>query len=142
MAIERITEVQKKNMLRELLLDGDWSAAAKRAGLVNRQAEHLRNNALFMEKAKGIIEKAGIREVKEAENRFRRTQEVLMQELEGGNMAVASTLMKSHEIEFRKHGMFEKDNKQKGQSVMINISLSGEQGQKVIQGGSIDAEEG
>lgn len=55
--------------------------------------------------------------------RFQQTQQVLMNELNGGNMGVANALIRSHELEFRMHGLFEKDNNQKNAPVQINISL-------------------
>lgn len=121
----RITENTKIRLLQELVLDMDWGSAAKRMGLSKGQLEKIKADEVFMERANRIVDRAiadgsGI---SEAVKRFERTQKVLSQELEAGNMGVAGALIKSHEIEFRMHGLFEKDNSQKVAPVQINISL-------------------
>lgn len=61
--------------------------------------------------------------MEDAVKRFRNTQKILEEELAGGNLEISNALIKTHEMEFKMHGLFEKDNKQKGSNVMINISF-------------------
>ena len=121
----RIDAQAKTKLLRELALDLDWNAAAKRAGITQTQLNNLKNNEKFMKLSETILKNAmkvnsG---VDETLAKFRRTQEILSKELEGGNMNVAAALIRSHELEFRQHGLFEKDNSQKSQAVQISINL-------------------
>jgi predicted DNA-binding protein (UPF0251 family) len=121
----KVTENTKVRLLQELILDMDWDAASKRMGLTKGQLEKIRADEAFMARAGRILDKA-IAEtsgVSEAVKRFEVTQRRLADALEEGNMAVAGALIKSHEIEFRMHGLFEKDNGQKVAPVQINISL-------------------
>lgn len=112
-------------ILRELAIDFDWSAAAKRAGLTKKQLDTLLKDEKFLQKGEELINKgtAGLIDIEEANKKFQKTQSILMDALNDGDFSVASSLMKSHEMEFRRFGLFEKDNKQKGQAVQINISL-------------------
>lgn len=79
----------------------------------------------FLERGQKLIDKAlGERSgMDDAVKRFRKTQEILEEELSSGNLDVSNALIKTHEMEFKMHGLFEKDNKQKGSNVMINISF-------------------
>lgn len=65
--------------------------------------------------------------------------------LEEGDAKVAGALVKTHEMEFRKLGLFEKDNSQKQKPVMFNIDMSGmlpqdKEQPKEIEGEVIDGE--
>lgn len=120
----RMTEALKAQLLREYAMDLDWSSAAKRVGISAGQLQRVRQDEKFMALAQRSLEKhvenSG---VEQAVDKFRRTQDILAKELEQGNMSVAGALIRSHEIEFRQHGLFEKDNGQKKQAVQINISF-------------------
>lgn len=78
-----------------------------------------------MRNGKRIVDKATeeIGGVQAAIDKFNRTQELLADALESGELGVANALVKTHELEYRMHGLFEKDNRQKGGTVMINIEL-------------------
>ena len=107
------------------MLDFNWEQAAKRAGISKRQLHYMQEDDEFMTKGRELIERksedrAG---VDEAIDRFRRTQKLLIDELESGELSVSNAVLKSHEMEFKMHGLFEKDNKQKGSNVSINITF-------------------
>lgn len=112
-------------LLQELSVDFDWNSAAKRAGIPQRTLELMVSDAAFQAKGQKLIDKAmGERSgVEDAVKRFRDTQKILEDELSSGNLDVSNALIKTHEMEFKMHGLFEKDNKQKGSNVMINISF-------------------
>lgn len=138
----RLTEATKSRILQELTLDMDLVAASKRVGISSGQLAKLRKDARFMKKvekgvSKGVEENGGI---EESVRRFRRTQDVLSRELESGNVGVASSLMKSHEIEFKMHGLFEKDNNQKNSPVQINVSFYDDKKVGVIGEGVVSDE--
>lgn len=134
----RVTEALKAQLLREYAMDLDWSSAAKRVGISAGQLQRVRQDERFMALAHKSLEKhtesGGIGQAVE---KFRRTQELLTKELEQGNMSVAGALIRSHEIEFRQHGLFEKDNGQKKQAVQINISFPDAK-PEVVKGEVID----
>ena len=79
----------------------------------------------FREKCEVVIARSvnAASGVGDAIKRFQRTQEKLITALDDGDLSVSSALLKSHEMEFKMHGLFEKDNKQKGSSVSINITF-------------------
>lgn len=118
---------QQAMLLKELALDADWTAAGRRAGLSSAQVTAHTLDDRFMTKVEKLVNKQleAHGAVDKAMDKFMRTQHVLMTALEGGELGVANSLMKSHDIEFRLNGLFEKDNNQKRNPVMINIDLSG-----------------
>lgn len=119
-------QIQKEaKLLQELSVDFDWTAAAKRSGIPQRTLDRMLADQAFQERGQKIIDKAmGERSgMGDAIKRFRRTQEILEDELGSGNLDVSNALIKTHEMEFKMHGLFEKDNKQKGSQVSINISF-------------------
>lgn len=121
----RVTAGAKLRLLQELVLHMDWAIAAKATGLKPSQLEMIRRDEEFMERANRLLDKA-ISEtsgLSEAVKRFEKTQRALAGALDEGNMSVAGALMKSHEMEFRMHGLFEKDNGQKVAPVQVNITL-------------------
>jgi hypothetical protein len=132
----KVTEAVKLRLLQEFMLDYDWSAAAKRVGITPNQLVNIKRDEKYMRIAERGLEKAIVdgADLDGAVKRFRQTQEILAKELEGGNMSVASSLMKSHEIEFRQHGLFEKDNGQKNMPVQVNIVLQQPERGVVIDG--------
>lgn len=113
------------DLLRELAVDFDWNGAAKRTGLTERQLSHILSDNDFRERGQKIIDKAmgELSDMSGAIKRFRATQQILEDELASGNLDVSNAMIKTHEMEFKMHGLFEKDNKQKGSNVMINISF-------------------
>jgi len=114
------------DLLRELAIDFDWNAAAKRAGIDKITLENmLSKSSGFREKCEKVIARSvnAASDVGEAIRRFQRTQDKLITALDDGDLSVSSALLKSHEMEFKMHGLFEKDNKQKGSSVSINITF-------------------
>lgn len=78
-----------------------------------------------MELAKGLLVREAELEIEanEAIQSLKDTQKILSENLRDGELGVAGPLVKTHEIEFRRHGLFEKDNRQKASPVTINISL-------------------
>ena len=116
---------REASLLAELAADFDWNAAAKRIGISKSTLDRMLADPDFKKRGQDIIDKAmGERSgINEAVDRFKRTQEILEAELQGGNLDVSNALIKTHEMEFKMHGLFEKDNKQKGSNVMINISF-------------------
>jgi len=128
-----VTKAQKDQLLKELMIDGDWDAAGKRIGLNKAQITYLRTHDTDLAaRADKLLGQQLQNEVRQSLDRFRKTQDFLISELENGNVNVAPTLMKSHEIEFRRHGLFEKDNSQKRTAVMINISFDNEKDMEAI----------
>ena len=130
----------KAQMLKELMLDFDWKAAGQRLNLTSSQVSVLRKDEDFKAKGEAIIQK-GIEETsgaKSAIDKFMRTQKILMDELEAGETKVASSLVKTHELEYKMHGLFEKDNKQKAQSTAIVINFADTSDIKDIDGEIID----
>lgn len=116
---------READLLRELAADFDWNAAAERANIPARTLDRMLADQEFLNKGKKIINKAIGEQsgIGEAVKKFHNTQKILLAELGGGNFDVASSALKTHEMEFRMHGLFEKDNKQKGSNVSINISF-------------------
>jgi hypothetical protein len=117
---------READLLRELAIDFDWNAAAKRAGINKKTLENmLATSSGFREKCEVVIARSvnAASGVGDAIKRFQRTQEKLITALDDGDLSVSSALLKSHEMEFKMHGLFEKDNKQKGSSVSINITF-------------------
>jgi len=116
---------REAKLLQELAIDFDWQAAAKRAKVPQSSLSDYMQDRQFVARGQKIIEKSvGDRSgINEAIKRFRKTQQALEEELSGGNLDIANSLIKTHEMEFKMHGLFEKDNKQKGNNVMINISF-------------------
>lgn len=116
---------QEVALLRELPLDFDWDAAAKRCGITKFQLKTIRDNKEFAKRAEKLMAKSeeGVTDVARAIDKFRKTQQILMDAMEDGDLSVAGAVIKAHEMEYRMHGLFEKDNKQKGSAVQINISL-------------------
>lgn len=112
-------------LLRELTIDFDWIAAAKRAGISQGQLVTIKKDEKFMASAENLMNKsmAVMSDAEEAVKKFKVTQDILIDELKDGNMTVASNVLKSHEMEFRMHGLFEKDNKQKGEALVLNITM-------------------
>jgi hypothetical protein len=131
-------KTQELVLLRELAIDGNWEAARKRGGLSVYQARTLREDPKFMKKAESLMGDQASKEMKEAIKKFEKTQNKLIEELDAGNLDVAGTLMRSHEIEFKRFGLFEKDNKQKGSSVSINISFADQPDKMQLEEGVID----
>lgn len=112
-------------MLKELKLDFDWKAAGKRLGLSHSVVERLKRDRDFLELGQEIISDAtkDIGGMSEAVDKFNDTQKLLKQNLEEGELSVASALVKTHELEYRMHGLFEKDNRQKASNVSVAIFL-------------------
>jgi len=136
-------QIQKEaDLLRELALDFDWHAASKRAGLTPNQLENLMRDNAFVKRGQAIISKGiGDRSgVDDAIKRFKTTQDKLITALDDGDLTVSSALLKSHEMEFKMHGLFEKDNKQKGSSVSINITFENPNTKGSIELGAIENE--
>lgn len=119
------TKMLKSQMLKELAKDFDWSAAGKRLGITRQKLCLLKKDEAFVKQGQKIIEKATeqIGGIDAAVQKFNKTQSLLSEALEGGELSIASALVKTHELEYRMHGLFEKDNRQKGGTVMINIEL-------------------
>lgn len=122
----KVNEESKAKLLQELMLDMNWDAAAKRVGLTKDQLILVKRNKKFMELAESKLNKAmgDQMDAEGALKRFRETQKFLEKAIRAGELGVASSLIKSHEMEFRLHGLFEKDNQQKSAPMQINISLS------------------
>ena len=123
---QRITpKMLKAQMLKELAKDFDWSAAGKRLGITKQKLHLLKKDQTFVKHGQKIIEKATeqIGGIDAAVEKFNNTQAILADALGAGEYSVASALVKTHELEYRMHGLFEKDNRQKGGTVMINIEL-------------------
>ena len=119
-----VSIAQKKELARQLAIHGDWNLAGKALGLTAKQIYNLKkSDPTIQQSAAAILEKTQAADVNAAVERFRETQKMLADEMAGGNMAVASALVKTHEMEFKRHGLFEKDNNQKRSAVQINISL-------------------
>jgi hypothetical protein len=120
-------EMEKTMLLMELSKDFDWKAAAKRAKIDSKRLSTLKKDKEFLKKGQDLINQATSniagRAVKEAISKFEETQKTLTQMLAEGESKVASALVKTHELEYRMHGLFEKDNRQKQAPVTINISL-------------------
>ncbi len=116
---------READLLRELALDFDLNAAAKRAGITTTDLSHMLSSDTFRGRCDTVIGKsvAAASDVGAAVKKFQRTQEMLITALDEGDLSVSSALLKSHEMEFKMHGLFEKDNKQKGSSVSINITF-------------------
>jgi hypothetical protein len=116
---------READLLRELALDFDLNAAAKRAGITKTDLEHMLKSDTFRGRCNTVIGKSvsAASDVASAVKKFQRTQEKLITALDDGDLGVSAALLKSHEMEFKMHGLFEKDNKQKGSSVSINITF-------------------
>jgi hypothetical protein len=133
------TQLRKKHLqsllLREITVDFDWSAAAKRAGVTPGQLATIKKDEKFMTMAENLMHKsmAAMSDAEAAVQKFKVTQEILIDELKDGNMTVASNVLKSHEMEFRMHGLFEKDNKQKGEALVLNITMHAPEPKDVTQ---------
>ena len=146
MTTKIIPKAKKEQMLlQELMLDFDMKAAAKRAGLTISQVTTLKKDPKFLEKVDAIIGDvtSALSATSLAVSKFERTQELLSEMLQSGETGVASALVKTHEMEFRKCGLFEKDNKQKAAPILMNIGFSGMDANqpKIIEGEVIDAEQ-
>lgn len=117
----------KTQLLKELAKDFDLKAAAKRLNISRKQLMTLEKDPEFTSQCKKIINNAldviAGREIEQAVGKFKETQSVLQDALSSGEYSVASALVKTHELEYRMLGLFEKDNKQKQAPVTINISL-------------------
>lgn len=129
-------------LLSELAIDFDWDKARKRAGISKGAFEVLYKSKDFQGRANALMDKvsASKADLHGAVKKFNRTQEILAEALESGDLSVAKSLIKSHEIEFRMNGLFEKDNKQKGSQVMINISLDAPEKKIILDGQEIRSE--
>jgi len=127
-------------LLAELALDFDWDKARKRAGISKGAFAEIYRKKDFQDRAANMMDKVSASKVDlhGAVKKFNRTQEILAEALEGGDLSVANSLIKSHEIEFRMNGLFEKDNKQKGSQVMINISLDAPAKSVMLDAGDIE----
>ena len=132
--MKKIAEHTKRELIKNLAVTADWAAAAKATGVTTKQVNRLKEDAVFLRMAEGAIEKAGIEmsAPNEAIKKFRRTQELLSRSMEEGDLSAASSMIRSHELEFRLHGLFEKDNAQKGSPVQVNIQFADVREEKVI----------
>ena len=103
-----------------------------------QKLKQLQEDTQFANQCQTIINNAidtiAGREIEEAVGKFKQTQASLQDALASGEYSVASALVKTHELEYRMLGLFEKDNKQKQAPVTINISLD----QPEIKGVVID----
>lgn len=129
-------------LLSELAIDFDWEKARKRAGISKGAFMELYNRKEFRVRAEAMMDKVSASKVdlNGAVKKFNRTQEILSEALESGDLSVANSLIKSHEIEFRMNGLFEKDNRQKGSQVMINISLDAPEKKIILDGQEVRSE--
>lgn len=118
---------QKKQMLlQELMIDLDWSAAAKRCGISRKKLVQYKADKKFMEKAEQAISGAQGEEVSRAKNNLRKVQKILMDALEEGELKAAKDAIKTIEMEYKYLGLFAKDNEQKANSdVVFNIGFYG-----------------
>ena len=129
-------------MLKELAKDFDWQAAAKRLGVSPAKLKILKADKDFIRHGSNIILKATeqIGGVDAAVSKFNETQLLLSEALKDGNLGVSGALVKTHELEYRMHGLFEKDNKQKGGTVMINIELETDKNPAKVDDATIEGE--
>lgn len=136
------TRQKQMMLLKELPIDFDWDGAAKRSGITKEQLFFLKKDKAFMARASDIMDTATeeMVDAKNAVEKFKTTQKLLSEELHDGNMTVASSVLKCHEMEFKMHGLFEKDNNQKGEALVMNITMHAPvQPVKEIEGDVIDA---
>lgn len=138
---QRSIDMKRKTLLlQELAKDMDWQSAAKRAKIGRDLLTKFKKDPVFMEKAEETMNEAmaSFGSPKAAISKFMKTQELLTSELEMGNLRAAGPLVKTHEMEYRMHGLFEKDNAQKTEPVSVSITLSALNQPKPIEGEIID----